>query len=100
MSKNSLIRSIKIKRFERELNKVKNEGYIHRITSIERHTFASGGIQTIGTEILFTDFVTDDQLKKIRTYIEREYNFVVLNFLLETGKLPKILLIHYDEKVI
>ena len=97
MRSNNLILSIKIKNFEKELYEVKSKGYIHEITLIKRHSNLYGGTETIGAEILFLDAVTDKQINKIRTYIERQYNFVVLNFLMEAGKLPKILLVQYSE---
>lgn len=99
MISNNLIQSTKIKNFEKELNDAKNRGYIHEVTLIKRHS-NFGGIETIGAEILFLDIITDKQIGKIKTYIEREYNFVVLNFLLENGKLPKILLVQYGERAI
>jgi hypothetical protein len=97
MIRNNRILSTKIASFERELNDVKSKGYIHTITPIKKLTTFSGGVETIGSEILFLDTVTDKQINKIITYIEREYNFLVLNFLIEAGKIPKILLIQYSE---
>jgi len=96
----NLILSIKIKSFEKELNMVKSKGYIHEITIIKRHSDLYGGTETIGAEILFLDTVTDKQINKIRKYIERQYNFLVINSLMEAGKIPKILLVQYGEKPI
>jgi len=100
MISNNPILSIKIKNFEKELYEVKSKGYIHEITIIKRHSDLCGGTETIGAEILFLDTVSDKQINKIGTYIERQYNFVVLNFLIEAGKLPKILLVQYGERAI
>lgn len=100
MRSSNPILSIKIKNFERELAEVKNRGYIHEITFVKAHRDIYGGTEIIGAEILFLDHVSDKQINKIQTYIERQYNFIVVNSLIEVGKLPKILLVQYGERAI
>lgn len=84
-----------IKKFEGELYQALERGYIFRFDHLKRPKMPSAIPQIVGVEILFSDIVTDKQIKSIKEYIEYTYKFVVNDTFLEVGKTPKIMLVEY-----
>lgn len=89
------LHQIAIKRLYDELNRAKKEGHIVFLTDVTDMTIPGGDSQNIGIEIIFADSTTDKHIGKIREYIETSYKFKVNTSLVETGKMPKILIVEY-----
>lgn len=93
-----LLKTKKIKNLEKELNTAIKHGSVHNITDIKGSKFPGSLPVVLGVEIFFANTVTDKQFLLIKEYIEREYQFVVdEKSLSEPGKIPKIMLVWYDE---
>jgi hypothetical protein len=84
-----------IKKLLVELNRAKKHGHIVFITDITDIKIPGGCSEVVGIEIIFTDKITDDQVCKIRKYIEANYKFKVDTSLMELGRIPRILLVMY-----
>ncbi len=92
-----LLKTKKIQTFESELLRAIKQGGVHSVTDLRGSKFPGSLPVVLGMEILFADSVTDKQFIRIKDYIEREYEFVVdEKSLSEPGKLPKIMLVWYD----
>jgi hypothetical protein len=89
------LQQIAIKRLQAELNRAKKEGHIIFLTDVTDIKVPGGDSQKIGIEIIFSDSTTDRHIGKIRDYIEGTYKFKVNTSLVETGKMPKILIVEY-----
>lgn len=65
----------KILRFEKELYTAHKKGFIFRFVPLEEVDSLSGTKTCCGTEILFSNLVTQEQISKIQAYILTVYGF-------------------------
>lgn len=84
----------RIRGFEKEIKLCVSQGHIHLITQLRKPHYIMAPM--FGVEIIFNDGVTDKQIKQIKQYIEYQYGFFVDETLYQSDKIPKIIMVWYD----
>lgn len=89
-------KDINILSLEKELYVAHKRGFVFRYTHLSELNSFYDYSKNIGIEILFSDAVTDEQIKKIKTYIERTYGFYVdATTYMNPNETPKIIIVRY-----
>jgi hypothetical protein len=85
-----------VEKLEKELYVAHKRGYIFRCTHIsEMHGFGDSS-KIVGVEILFSDDVSVEAIRKIKTYIEKTYDFDVDNTTyMDVTNSVKIIIVRY-----